>query len=153
MIIPMVPCSNLFYAVGFVVAERLLYMPRYIFLSFFWKRNLRKVKSLIDIWNFWPEWSLGFCLLVGHGLDNLLIILATAGGDQQQSANNNQGTVLLRTGFNHKIKRSKTEAGECSWPKLMRRLILISTVVTATSLLTKTLVRNEEWSSRKTLFS
>ncbi|XP_046645725.1 protein O-mannosyl-transferase TMTC1-like isoform X2 [Daphnia pulicaria] len=124
MIIPMVPCSNLFYAVGFVVAERLLYMP-----------------------------SLGFCLLVGHGLDNLLIILATAGGDQQQSANNNQGTVLLRTGFNHKIKRSKTEAGECSWPKLMRRLILISTVVTATSLLTKTLVRNEEWSSRKTLFS
>jgi hypothetical protein len=30
----MVPCSNLFYAVGFVVAERLLYMPRYIFLLF-----------------------------------------------------------------------------------------------------------------------
>lgn len=28
MIVPMVPCSNLFYAVGFVVAERLLYMPR-----------------------------------------------------------------------------------------------------------------------------
>ncbi len=152
MIIPMVPCSNLFYAVGFVVAERLLYMPRYFFsffFLFFQKRNLRKVKSLIDIGNFWPEWSLGFCLLVGHGLDNLLIILATAGGDQP--SNNNQGTA--RTGFIHKIKRSKPEPGECSWRKLMRRLILISTVVTATSLLTKTLVRNEEWSSRKTLFS
>lgn len=29
MTVPMVPCSNLFYAVGFVVAERLLYMPRF----------------------------------------------------------------------------------------------------------------------------
>ncbi|KAK4010146.1 hypothetical protein OUZ56_019293 [Daphnia magna] len=115
MTVPMVPCSNLFYAVGFVVAERLLYMP-----------------------------SLGFCLLVGHGLDNLLIISENAGDV-------NQG--MARAGFTHKIKRSSRAEGELCWPRLMRRLIFISTVVTATSLLTKTLVRNEEWSSRKTLFS
>ena len=28
MILPMLPASNLFYPVGFVVAERLLYLPR-----------------------------------------------------------------------------------------------------------------------------
>ena len=108
----------------------------------------------LNEWNF----SLGFCLLVGHGLDNLLIILSTS-GDQQ--VNNNQGTARTTSasGFIQKIKRSsKTSepvaaAGEFPWRKLMRRLIFISTVVTATSLLTKTLVRNEEWSSRKTLFS
>ncbi|KAI9558736.1 putative transmembrane and TPR repeat-containing protein 1-like [Daphnia sinensis] len=115
MTIPMVPCSNLFYAVGFVVAERLLYMP-----------------------------SLGFCLLVGHGLDNLLIISESAGDV-------NQG--MARAGYIQKIKRSGRTEGELCWPRLMRRLIFISTVVTATSLLTKTLIRNEEWSSRKTLFS
>lgn len=108
----------------------------------------------LNEWNF----SLGFCLLVGHGLDNLLIILSTS-GDQQ--VNNNQGTARTTSasGFIQKIKRSSKTSEpvaavqEFPWRKLMRRLIFISTVVTATSLLTKTLVRNEEWSSRKTLFS
>ena len=39
MIIPFIPASNLFFPVGFVIAERVLYMP-----------------------------SMGFCLLVGMGL-------------------------------------------------------------------------------------
>ena len=29
MIIPMLPSSNLFFPVGFVIAERILYLPRY----------------------------------------------------------------------------------------------------------------------------
>ncbi|VDO60358.1 unnamed protein product [Schistosoma margrebowiei] len=43
MIFPFIPASNLFFPVGFVVAERVLYTP-----------------------------SLGFCLLIGLGFENLL---------------------------------------------------------------------------------
>ena len=30
MIVPMLPSSNLFFPVGFVIAERILYLPRYL---------------------------------------------------------------------------------------------------------------------------
>ena len=43
LVLPFLPASNLFFPVGFVVAERVLYMP-----------------------------SMGFCLLVAHGFRNLL---------------------------------------------------------------------------------
>lgn len=43
VILPFLPATNLFFPVGFVVAERVLYMP-----------------------------SMGFCMLVAHGFSNLL---------------------------------------------------------------------------------
>lgn len=42
LVLPFIPASNLFFYVGFVIAERVLYIP-----------------------------SMGFCLLVGHGCNNL----------------------------------------------------------------------------------
>ncbi|KAK4310005.1 hypothetical protein Pmani_018405 [Petrolisthes manimaculis] len=43
LVLPFLPATNLFFPVGFVVAERVLYMP-----------------------------SMGFCMLVAHGFSNLL---------------------------------------------------------------------------------
>jgi len=34
LVMPYIPASNLFVTVGFVVAERVLYIPRYLYLYF-----------------------------------------------------------------------------------------------------------------------
>jgi len=86
MIVPMLPSSNLFFPIGFVIAERILYLP-----------------------------SLGFCLLVGRGLNNCWMSM--------------------------------------KGHRRLKRLFILSTVAVTSVLLTKTLCRNAEWSSRTTLFT
>jgi len=62
-VIPFIPASNLFFYVGFVVAERVLYLP-----------------------------SVGFCLFLGYGLDNLS---RTASCRLRQLIRLSFGTVLI----------------------------------------------------------
>ncbi len=65
LILPFLPATNLFFYVGFVVAERVLYMP-----------------------------SIGFCLLLGAGLEKLL---AFTNAIHQNSANRRR--KLIRSGI------------------------------------------------------
>ena len=64
--------------------------------------------------------SLGFCLLVGHGLNNCWM----------------------------SVRRLSSR-----YVNALRALLTISTVVVTSGLLAKTLCRNQEWSSRTTLFT
>lgn len=59
MVLPFVPASNLLVTVGFVIAERVLYIPRYEFYiaalykvgTFFKCKSTDKIKNLIFVVN------------------------------------------------------------------------------------------------------
>ena len=84
-------------------------------------------------------WSLGFCLLVGYGMDKLLMFV-------NRDAN---GIIPAKCSR----KRRRIGVTESSWRILATRLIYLCGAITSMSLLVKTLCRNIEWSSRDTLFT
>lgn len=63
LILPFLPATNLFFYVGFVVAERILYIPRYVTA-----RNLRVTRLIVySVYR-----SMGFCLFVAIGTEALM---------------------------------------------------------------------------------
>eukprot|EP00795_Rhopilema_esculentum_P003214 gene3214-1530_t len=106
LVIPFLPASNLFIRVGFVVAERILYIP-----------------------------SLGYCVLVGHGLSILLNWKAASGDGNQRGLN--------ASAEHHNDEKSHS---------IYKRLLAAALVSLIVLFMLRTINRNKVWKNRETLF-
>ncbi|CAH8584852.1 unnamed protein product [Schistosoma turkestanicum] len=107
MIMPFIPASNLFFPVGFVVAERVLYTP-----------------------------SLGFCLLIGLGLENLLLFEFI----ETKTMKNSKSFEVK------KIFSPKNGLHPRRYPRILMGLVVFAFVC-------KTVRRNTDWSNEYNLFT
>ncbi|CAH8870233.1 unnamed protein product [Trichobilharzia szidati] len=107
MVFPFIPASNLFFPVGFVVAERVLYTP-----------------------------SLGFCLLIGLGYENL------TGSTSFQTKNMAQPRPLETK----KMHSSKRNIHYRKYSRVLMGLVIGAFVC-------KTVHRNNDWNNEYSLFT
>ncbi|CAH8638473.1 unnamed protein product [Schistosoma guineensis] len=107
MIFPFIPASNLFFPVGFVVAERVLYTP-----------------------------SLGFCLLIGLGFENLIGLKFVQTNTMTSSKSSEVKKVCS---FKNGVHSRK-------YPRISMGLVIIAFVC-------KTVRRNTDWSNEYNLFT
>ena len=102
MIVPFLPASNIFFYVGFVIAERVLYVP-----------------------------SMGFCLLLGSGLDHLSTTL-TSGAALHCGRTTNRRPLHLQS--------------------LLYRVLQVMTAVTLLLWSLRTIQRNVDWRTDEQLY-
>ncbi|XP_057381513.1 protein O-mannosyl-transferase TMTC1-like [Daphnia carinata] len=146
MVWPMLPASNLFYPCGFVVAERLLYLP-----------------------------SLGYCLIVALGLRIVfrstrsrwtiragrLVCHQSATGSYTSLRRRRSSSTCSSSSFSSSSSSSSSSSptssssSNCWWPGrqvFARCLFVFGAILLAVSFVTKTWTRNLDWADRRTLF-
>ncbi|KAI9552752.1 putative transmembrane and TPR repeat-containing protein 1-like [Daphnia sinensis] len=146
MVWPMLPASNLFYPCGFVVAERLLYLP-----------------------------SLGYCLIVALGLrivfrstrsrwtiraGRLVSHQSATGSYASLRRRRSSSTCSSSSSFSSSSSSSSSSStssssANCWWPGrqvFARCLFVFGAILLAVSFATKTWTRNLDWADRRTLF-